>query len=251
MFVTHMGDIVDDGAKETEEWKNAADAMSMLDGFVPWGVAIGNRDFDTPNDRASGASAFIKYFGPRRFKDFPWYAGAAPSELSSCQWFSGAGRAFMVLHLQIDCPKKDLAWAETMLKRYPDRATIVTTHSYLKGRNDEERNTDSVLKHGNSGVELWDKLIRKNPQIFMVLCGHQGQTVQYRQTSTNDAGRPVIELLADYQAQPGGGDGTLRLLRFEPTRERIHVRTYSAFRNSYDTDCESDFIVPWTPPTPR
>lgn len=251
VFVTQLGDIVNDGAKDLKQWEVASAAMSVLDGFVPWGVAIGNHDFDKPSDRSDGASTFIKYFGPGHFRGNSWYAGAAPSELSSCQLFRGAGRSFMFLHMQIDSPKKDLAWAEQMLSQYPDRAVIVSTHSYLKGRDGEGRNLDSVLKRGNSGEEVWEKLIRKNPRIFMVLCGHQGRTVQYRQISTNNAGLPVLELLADYQRLPQGGDSSLRLLRFEPTRQRIHVRTYSPFRKSFDTDCDSDFILPWTPPEPR
>ncbi len=251
VFATQLGDIVNDGAKDMKQWQVAANAMSLLDGVVPWGVAIGNHDFDKPSDRSDGASTFIKHFGPDRFKNAPWYVGAAPSQLSSCQLFSGAGRSFIFLHLQLDAPKKDLAWAEEMLRRYPDRPAIVSTHSYLKGRDGIARNPEPVLKHGNSGEDLWNKLIRKNPQIFMVLCGHQGRTVHYRQISTNDAGKPVLELLADYQRQPLGGDATLRLLRFEPTRQRIHVRTYSPFRNAYDPDDDSDFTLPWSPPAPR
>jgi hypothetical protein len=45
VFVTHVGDVVNDRKKNTNEWVIAQQAMSVLDGVVPWGVAIGNHDF--------------------------------------------------------------------------------------------------------------------------------------------------------------------------------------------------------------
>ena len=54
-------------------------------------------------------------------------------------------------------------------------------------------------KDGNSGEEIWNKLIRPSPQIFMVLCGHIGSVEEYHQISQNDAGVNVLEMLGDYQ----------------------------------------------------
>src|ERR1039458_5100578 len=51
VFVTHVGDIVNDRKQNMNEWVVAQKAMSVLDGVVPWGVAIGNHDFRSEERR--------------------------------------------------------------------------------------------------------------------------------------------------------------------------------------------------------
>ena len=48
VFVTHVGDIVDHGNRESE-WVHADTAMDILDGLLPYSVAIGNHDYDKEN----------------------------------------------------------------------------------------------------------------------------------------------------------------------------------------------------------
>ncbi len=92
----------------------------------------------------------------------------------------------------------------------------------------EGRDTACGTAYGltdNSGQDIWEKLVRKQPNIFMVVSGHVlGVGTQ---TSTNDAGKPVREMLVDYQGLPNGGDGWLRTLRFAPDEHKIYVRAYS------------------------
>ena len=244
VFVTQVGDIVNDRGKAKDQWAVATGAMATLDGVVPWGVAIGNHDFDGSADKTA-ATVFLEHFGPKRFHGRPWYGGAAPNGLSSYQLFSGAGVDFIALQLEIDIPDPAIAWAVDVLRRHPTRAAIVSTHAYLKGRDGETRNTRPAYdKNGNSGEQVWNKLIRGNPQIFAVLCGHEGRTDEYHQISTNDAGNKVLEMLADYQKRSNGGDGWLRLIRLVPSDGRIEVRTYSPALDRFETDPNSEFVVP-------
>jgi len=111
-----------------------------------------------------------------------------------------------MLHLELDVPDFAIAWASDVLRAYPHRAAIVTTHSYLNGVSGVRGYNRAVSTHGNSGEEVWNKLVRCHPQIFLVLCGHHLQTVAYHQVSTNDAGGRVVEMLADYQKLHHGGD---------------------------------------------
>ncbi len=67
VFVTHVGDVVNDRKKDTNQWVVAHKAMSVLDGVVPWGVAIGNHDYDSTACRPDQATAFLEYFSPRAF----------------------------------------------------------------------------------------------------------------------------------------------------------------------------------------
>jgi hypothetical protein len=102
----------------------------------------------------------------------------------------------------------------------------------------------------NTPQMVWDKLIRRHSQVFLVLCGHQhGQSMR---VDANDAGYAVYQVLADYQdrgqsgldagLKPQGGrvvgigDGWMRLMRFDFSAPLavMEVRTWSPFygRNS-------------------
>ena len=69
---------------------------------------------------------------------------------------------------------------------------------------------------------------------------------EYHQVSTNKAGSKVYEMLANYQDYDNGGDGWLRIIRFEPGGganglDRIMVRTYSPWRDDYQPGSASNF----------
>lgn len=232
-FVTHIGDIVNNPS-DPDEWVVADSCMSQLDGVVPWGVCLGNHDCVDHGTR--DARLFLQHFGPDRFRKHPWYGGVSDNGLNSYQLFSAGGIDFVVLHLEMDVPDPAIAWARQVLARHSSRAAIVSTHYYLHG-------LDGIGR-GRSGENAWNGLIRGNPQIFMVLCGHITDAVEYHQVSVNDAGRQVLEMLANYQKRDHGGDGWLRLIRIVPASREIHIRTYSPVLDKWETDADSQFVVP-------
>ena len=79
-----------------------------------------------------------------------------------------------------------------------------------------------------------------NENVHFVLCGHMHGEF-YRMDTVN--GREVHQLLADYQEYPEGGEGWLRIMRFEPAQNAVTVRTYSPHFNSYQTDSDSEFTL--------
>jgi hypothetical protein len=249
VFVTQVGDIINDRSKIMAQWTVASNAMAKLDDVVPWGVTIGNHDYDSDQLKQGVATTWLRHFGPDRFKGRPWYGGASPNGLNSYQLFSGGGIDFLILQLEVEVPDEAIAWAQGVLMRHPNRAAIVSTHSYLKGREGIARNPKHDMRRsGNSGEAIWEKFIRANPQICMVLCAHEGRTDEYHQVSTNIAGNRVLEMLADYQKRVNGGDGWLRLIRFVPSSRQIQVRTYSPALNKFETDENSQFVIPWEMP---
>jgi hypothetical protein len=244
VFVTHVGDVVNDHKKGTNQWVVAQKAMSVLDGVVPWGVAIGNHDYDRTARRPDEATAFLEHFGPQRFRGYSWFGGASTNGLNTCQLFSAGGLDFVMLHLELDVPDFAIAWADEVLRAHPQRAAIVTTHSYLNEVSGVRGYNAPVSKYGNSAEEVWNKLVRCHPQIFLVLCGHHQRTVAYHQVSTNAAGARVVEMLADYQKGHNGGDAWLRLLRLAPAQGEIRVQTYSPSLKEFKTDPKNQFVVP-------
>ncbi|MDS0219966.1 DNRLRE domain-containing protein [Haloarcula sp. S1AR25-5A] len=259
-FVSHEGDVVDHGDDDAE-WQYMDEAMATLDGTVPYATVTGNHDYATLWDRQSSVAKYKEYFGPSRYDGRDWFGGAGPSNgdenrdnLSTYQLFSAGGYDFLHLALEweppgaVDDPATPLGWAQNVLDQYPDRAAILTTHSYL--RDSPKRRAQDLQEAndiGNTGQTIWEDLVSPNDQLFMVLCGHwhedDGETYQ---VSTNDAGSPVYELLANYQFRPNGGNGLMRRIEFRPgggsdAPDRIQVRTYSPSTGEEQTDSDSQF----------
>ena len=243
-FVTHVGDIVQRGDQVLEEWEVAKEAMSRLDGLVPWGVAIGNHDYDLDGTHRNG-EMFKRYFGAKRFQDKTWYGRTSPDGLSSFQTFTGGDQEFLIFHLESDIPDDTIAWVKSVLEDHPGKPTILSTHIYLDDRTQSRDIKPYWQKEsGNSAEQVWQKLIRKTPQIFMVLCGHWSLAGgEWFQVSRNDAGQEVFEILADYQQRENGGNGWLRYLQFNPDTNEIRAKTYSPSLGQFETDENSDFVI--------
>ncbi|MBI1354713.1 MAG: hypothetical protein GC160_10225 [Acidobacteria bacterium] len=244
VFVTHVGDIVQNFAERPEEWEVADAAMKRLDGLVPWGVAIGNHDYDRNPDNPRQADKFVEVFGPQRFAGRSWFGGATENGLNSYQLFTGGGREFLIFHLESDIPDDTIAWAESILREHPDTPAIVTTHIYLDDRTNARTAEPYLLgEAGNSGEAIYQKLIRRNPQIFLVLCGHWATAGgEWFQASPQEGGSEVFEVLADYQTRENGGDGWLRVIRFDPAGGRIWFKTYSPTLDQHESDENSEFV---------
>ncbi|NJK31619.1 MAG: hypothetical protein HC927_03940 [Deltaproteobacteria bacterium] len=99
-FVTHTGDIVQNGTV-LAEWERADFAMNIIqDAGIPYAAVIGNHDWQITSDKASGTSNFLAFFGPARYAGEPWYGGADQSGLNHYQIFAADGLNF--LHLTIE-----------------------------------------------------------------------------------------------------------------------------------------------------
>ena len=259
VFVTHEGDWVDDGSNRTE-WERMDTVWNAIEGDVPYAAAIGDHDYAVEEDRSSSTANYREFFGEARYGEYSWFGGSAPNDLSHYQYFSAGGYDFLHIDLEWEAPgdstdaTSPVGWAQRVLDGHPDTPTIITTHSYLWDEPGQEGRTTFVQENstdGNSGEQLFRKLVEPNPQVFMTLNGnfHEGSgsdNGEWTQVSQNTAGRDVYELLACYQDYPNGGDGWLRLVRFVPGGgasglDRIAVQTYSPSLDAFQTDDRSEF----------
>ena len=233
-FVMHLGDIVQHYNDSEEQWQVADRAHQLLDGIVPYSVLPGNHDLEYKDKVYSRETRFYnKYFGPQRFADYPWYGGhwQDTNDNNYCT-FEAGGMKFLVISLEYAPRDEVLVWATDIAASHPDHRVLVATHCYMRpaGRDSQAGGT-----LGNSGDGIWEKFVRRSPNVFLVTSGHVLGVG--RQVSTNDAGLPVHETLVDYQGLPNGGDGWLRIMRFVPDENRIEIRAYSPLLNeTMDSD---------------
>ena len=258
-YVSHYGDITNN-ADQVRQWQNADASMRVLDDAgVIYGVCPGNHDV-TPSGVAGSAyipENYRQYFGPQRFDGRPWYGGASPSGMSNCTYFSAGGIDFLQIHLDVDTPIAELAWAQGVLDANKDRPAMITTHRYLQEAEAYTGGVPAVPNgrypniwyaaegfynpNGIQSEDFYQWFLRKNTNIFMVTCGHfHGE---WRQQSPNVAGKPIQEVLADYQDDPNGGNGWLRIMRFDAAENTIDVDTYSPTLQAVRTSPKSDFTL--------
>lgn len=279
-FAIHVGDVVQNGAEYDSEWQIADKALSILDDNLPWGIVPGNHDYDKSwKDKSGrtlieGGKSYEKYFGQKskHFAGKKWYGGSSNYGMNSWSTFTAGGKTFMFLGLQTEPDDDDIKWAQRVLDDHKNIPVILDIHEYLGCRYEPsepgvpERLDDMYRsKNPGSAQQLWDKLIKKNKQIFLVVCGHdfrwhEGEDPregEIHRTDVNDSGYKVYQLLSDYQGRAETdksmnllagknnqcGDGWMRLMEFDLDNNQIHVRTYSTELNKYETDMDSDFVI--------
>jgi len=88
---------------------------------------------------------------------------------------------------------------------------------------------------------MWKKLVSKYENMFMVFSGHILNDGRGRQISEGEKGNKVIEILANYQMLPKGGEGWLRILKFDPETGKIQISTYSPLLDKYEENAENKF----------
>lgn len=244
IFVTHMGDIVDSWKHSKKEWEAASLCMSNLDNVVPYSVIPGNHDTET-GSRVSGFDTYNKFFPVSRYSSNSWYKGNYRENANSFQIIEKFGIQFLFLNLEIEPSDNALKWADDIAKKYPRAYIIVSTHKYLP-EGPARDNARSYSDNGNTGQQIWEKLIKKNCNIRIVWSGHfHVKDGEFNMSNPNDCGIQVQEIQQDYQERPNGGDGKLRLYRFDLQSNEIKVQTYSPHTKTFEIDADSEFTMPF------
>ena len=229
VFVLHEGDIVQNWNSITE-WDRADSSMSLLDDNVPYSVVPGNHDHEGASTSGS-TSYYNTYFPVSRFNSESWWGGNFHDNDNNYQLLTIGEDDYIFLNIDY-CPSSDeLAWADSVLDSYPNRKAILTTHRYLEG--DGSRN--------GCGNSIWTNLVNGHSNLQIVLCGHVH--TEARRVDNNQAGKPVYQMLADYQDRTNGGNSWLRILTFVPLEDKIYVKTYSPYLDQYETDHDSEFTL--------
>ncbi|MCR4263898.1 MAG: metallophosphoesterase [Candidatus Roizmanbacteria bacterium] len=243
-FISHLGDIVESGAERDEEWLIASRSMRLLEGVIPYGILPGNHDIDDVNNPLSAFTQYNTVFPVARFTHFPWFGGSFNSYENNYQLISVDSVDFIFLNLAIDPSDEVLAWGNQILKQYKDRKAIVTTHAYLYDDLDMRSDRSYFKKDGNSGENIWNKLIKNNCSVFLVLSGHYHSTDGENYIlSQNECGKNVHQTVQDYQERDKGGNGWLRIYKYYPEKSVVLVQTYSPFLDAYEKDKDSEFIL--------
>ncbi|MBQ6905557.1 MAG: metallophosphoesterase [Clostridia bacterium] len=223
-YIIHTGDFVDMPNK-TEQWETVTKEYEKWDNAgIPYGVLAGNHDVN-----GTDYSAFSSYFGRSRYDKNSWYGGDYKDNKGHYDLLTLGGADLLFLYIGYGTPTtEDINWMNGVLEQYRDRVAFLMFHEFL----DAEGNRTAV------GDEYFEKVVLKNSNVRLVLCGHNYNSAR-RSDSIDDDGdgltdRTVHQLIANYQDTPKGGNGYMRFMECDVKKGTISCRTYSPYLKDFN-----------------
>ena len=235
-----------------EQWQTTSRLLERLDGKVPYVLCTGNHDYGI-NSAENRETFFNKYFtvdrNPLTKKQLVEcglnYDGVKTLENSAYEFTAPQpdGRKFLIITLQFSPTDANLEWAKKLAAqpRFANHIGIVLTHSYLAytGKHLGDEKYVISKKDGNSGEQIFKKLVFPSKNIRMVISGHIAKADSWKHSlafsrEKNCIGKEVVQMTFNPQAIGGGfsgngGDGWLRLLEFMPDKKTVKATTFSPF----------------------
>lgn len=260
--VLMLGDLTN--FNTTAEWDTVHAQMGILDAIgndFPYVATVGNHDYGNGfNPAPRDATNYKVRFSPSRYASKPWYKGyyGAASE-NFYTYFEVGTKKFFVIALEFLPRDALLTWAgnlcDSVYAADPNIDVMITTHAYQSwtGQLATDTTVYSTATYGmsadNDGQEMWDKLIKKKPNIKWIFNGHYivfdwyngvqqpspatGLTGKIQATGEN--GNMVNQLYVNYQDDSTGGAGYIMRLKFHPTTNKVDVSFFSAVKLANDT----------------
>jgi len=256
--VLHLGDITNTNA--LKEWEVARQSMNLLDGKIPYFMAVGNHDYGPGGRSTTRETPFNEYFPISKMSKTSTFGGSYDKEPersdNTYHLLEAAGRKWLIISLEFG-PRHDVVrWANEVVAKYPDRSVILITHAFIfsdgtrydwkkKGK-DQTWNPHAYgvakLDGGvNDGEELWEKLVSKYPNFVMTINGHVLNDGLGYLVTDGAAKQPVHQMLVNYQMLKNGGDGWLRLLEIQEDGKTVKVYDYSPTLGSTNTSADNQF----------
>lgn len=231
-MVLHEGDLVLNN--QPKQWDIVNQSLSILEqANIPFSIIPGNHDTNTKTNYNN----YDLYFPKTRFENQTWFGGSFGNYKNNYQLQNINNLTYLFLNLEL-CPNKsEIDWANQILTDNPDTIAILTTHGYLSASEPPKR----YVYDCGSTEYIWNDLIKIHPNLQLVLSGHIHS--EKRRTDNNLAAKPVYQILADYQDEPKGGSGYLRIMQWDQANNIINIQTYSPYLNRYKTGYESEFSI--------
>lgn len=275
-YVAHTGDIIENNIRKPADEATQREVVGELevsskqhqvldDAGIPNGVIAGNHDNQSGTE-IGPQSIYNQYYGPGRYQAAaqgwqhaeyggPWREG---DNQNHYDLFSAGGLDFVVVGLSYGVTREEAEWADSVFKKFPGRNGILLSHDYLAPSTSPDGR--GAAFSAPDGSMLYKTVVERNPNVFLILAGHEHGVGTNVKPKVGQVGNGVVELLADYQfytvsadrlglTQIGGynptdqlqfGASFFRMLQFNVQRSELTIDTYSPLlgefgANEYDT----------------
>ena len=208
---------------------------------IPYVTMIGDHDYtwDGPliNDRHSTLFNEYVQFPLTTEKIVAWFEEGRMENIVVENTIHGQRLDLLVLEFG---PREEVvAWANDYVKAHANQNFILMNHEYLEkggGRRTYDLKCHRLLNTSYvEPNELWNKLIRCNDNIRLVLCGHVGGL--YALTiDTNDFGREVPQIQHNIQSSDYRFDNWVMFWEFPVDSYTANVFIYNTKTEKYYED---------------
>ncbi len=252
-YAMHLGDIVDDPTSDTQ-WALAQNSHALLQNAgLKYSLVAGNHDYDSLWNASNGqlmtrdlvkyntyfpAATYTSWLGTTNADGDSNFGMQTDGDMANTYHrFEVNGTKYLILALAYGPNAGTVVWAKGIADAYADHHVIVTTHSYLDGNAEWEDSCASSFADGQTAEFLWENLISKCSNIFMVLNGH---TVGYGVSTSimyGDAGNPIIQMKVDGQNILGNGETLIAMYKItngaNGAAPSVQTYYYSVYSGKY------------------
>lgn len=242
LYNVEMSICVGDNADGSLQWdfelpavKNMFNNLTLAE--MRWVTTPGNHDYDDNCSRTRDLTNYNRYFTSEEISSFDYFGGFYEDGQSQNAYytFETEGVKYLLLSLEFGSTNDILRWADNVLSepRYQDHRVIVYTHAYIGG--DGERlagdKSSRATSYGFSlfndivdADDIFNKVIRKNRNVFMVFNGHVPYDDIVVRRDIGDYGNTITSMLIDAQGILAGGCASLiALLSFDELNQEVSV----------------------------
>ncbi len=251
-FVMTLGDLTQ--KSYTAEWDYVRSQFYRLNGHIPFSLARGNHDKVESQIKAKDENNVTVWPDELRreglfYKTFDNDIYRAQIDGCMENWdlansykaFEVAGVKYLLVCLDYGPSDEALAWAGGVIEAHSDHRVIITTHTYLfrDGTTFDKDDAYAASRSQggvNDGDGMWDKLISKYENIFLVLSGHDPWDHIVCTKTKGENGNTVTQLLIDPQYLDSNMPycaAMIAMLYFSEDGNTVEVRYYSVTNNRY------------------
>jgi len=214
----HVGDITN--RNNTTEWTRAKNAISNLDGEVPYILSTGNHDVGPGGGAGDRSTLFNDYFDEslysdpqgnltyenleivEQFEDVSRF-GTGPDnqtlENTAYEFTAPDGREMLIFSLEWGVRQEVVDWANTVAAQaeYEDHTAILLTHAYLFRDNERyDWTNQNTANDGPDGVTHSGSAQAANPHTYGTADTNDGDPLN----DTNDGEELWLELVSQHDS---------------------------------------------------
>ena len=241
-------DPVGNDATYDAEYVIVKNAISKLDGIVPYSIVRGNHD-GYQIDEFFNYEAYTKNFDGFYREESGVYED---SIVNSYRLTEIQGIKFIFITLDFNPSREAIDWVDELLSTYSDHNAIVTMHSFLTFRGGELDIAnildiqDSIVKGKYRGAApdwIWKNCLKKHKNVIMTVSGHVGADTPQYLTTVGENGNKVLNILVDPQFYDLNIEptGAILLMHFYDGGKTIKTEYFSTTCNGYKKDGDHRF----------
>ena len=249
-YVIGLGDITEvgvdvghvnyDETKSHKQWADAKEAISLMDGVIPYSLIRG--------DGHDGIELFNQYFGSHEgyTQNITGYYEEGRID-NVYHTFKIGSVDYLLLCLDHGTKDGPVAWANEVVAAHPTHRVIVTTHHYMESdgtlsESGENGNATAYDPDNNAADVLWNDFLSRHHNIFMVLCGHSGSDDVVVSKRLGNFGNEITQILVNPQVMDAeygqGSKGMVAMLYFSADGQNVQVQYYSTLKDTYRPSTE-------------